>query len=179
MNRRELLSHSIPALGTISFLPTFLRSNSNTDEDLLAEAGLIRELDTDSFGWIWSILRNITKEELDWKINPEANSIRWILGHLTWFEEWACDAIEEKGLYLIDKQPTNSFQSDDFEEMRNRFTAAREKYKSLTNDLSAGRSRGNRFTCTMKPTRGEPKWIFVPFWLFTAPTSTDTCTRSG
>ena len=93
-------------------------------------------MDNDSFGWIWSILKGITKEELDWKINTEANSIRWIIGHLIWFEEWACDAIEETGLYLIKEQPSTSFQADSLEAMKKRFTKAREKYDGLVKNLT-------------------------------------------
>ena len=93
-------------------------------------------MDKDSFGWIWGILKGITKKELDWKINKEAHSIRWIIGHLIWFEEWACDAIEETGLYLIKEQPSTLFQADSLEVMKKRFTKAREKYDSLVKNLT-------------------------------------------
>ena len=137
MKRKDFLLRALPAiagLGSLSFLPKLPDRN---DEDLLAEVELLREMDNDSFGWIWSILKGITKEELDWKINNEANSIRWIIGHLIWFEEWACDAIEETGLYLIKEQPSTSFQADSLEAMKKRFTKAREKYDSLVKNLTA------------------------------------------
>jgi len=35
-----------------------------------------------------------------------ANSVRWMIGHLAWFEEWAHDALRSEGRYLIDRDPT-------------------------------------------------------------------------
>ena len=137
MKRRDILLKSFPALIATGSLPGILNNDDPTDDELMAEAELLRELDTDAFGWMWSILRGITDEELDWKIHPEANSTRWIIGHLNWFEEWASDAIKETGLYLIDEQPTNTFQADSLEEMKERFTQAREKYDKLTAELKA------------------------------------------
>ena len=137
MKRKEFLLGSISAgagFCSLAFVPKIQYEN---DAELISQVKLLRGLDNDSFSWIWGILKGITKEELDWKINKEANSIRWILGHLIWFEEWACDAIEEKGLYLIKKQPSMSFQADTLEEMKTRLTIAHEKYNSLVQGLTA------------------------------------------
>lgn len=135
MKRREMLLNSLPASLAFCSLPLLSISTPKEEEDLLAQVNLLRELDNDSFGWIWGILNGITEEELDWKINEEANSIRWIVGHLNWFEEWSCDAIEEKGLYLIDKQPSTSYQADSLDEMKDRFTKAHTKYDQLVQNL--------------------------------------------
>ncbi|MCH4824152.1 DinB family protein [Gramella lutea] len=136
MKRRELLLQSLPASAAFCSLPLLSWAIPKEKEDLLAQVSLLREMDNDSLAWIWGILNGITEEELDWKINDEANSIRWIVGHLTWFEEWASDAIEEKGLYLIDKQPSTSFQSDSFDQMKDRLTKAHEKYDRLVQNLN-------------------------------------------
>jgi uncharacterized protein YutD len=140
MNRREILFQTLPATAGICLLPFSAKANPE-DEELIAQIDLIREMDNDSFGWIWSILKGVTDEELDWKINEESNSIRWIIGHLNWFEEWACDAIQETGLYLIKDQPSTSFQEKSLEEMKSRFTKAHEKYDSLVQNLTAEQIR--------------------------------------
>ncbi len=51
------------------------------------------------------LLTGITGEELNWHIHPEAMNIRWIMGHLYWFEDWVADAIENTGRYGQDKGP--------------------------------------------------------------------------
>ena len=55
------------------------------------------------------------EEELDWKIRPEANTIRWIVGHLRWFEDWVPDVTENKGRYGEDKVPL-AYDFDDLDE---------------------------------------------------------------
>jgi hypothetical protein len=45
------------------------------------------------FRRLWAFLRGVTEEELDWKIHPQANTIRRILAHLVFIEEWTCEAI--------------------------------------------------------------------------------------
>ncbi|WP_242092470.1 DinB family protein [Aestuariivivens sediminicola] len=136
MKRKEFLLGSMSAAAgfcSLAFSPKILYENN---QELLSQVKLLRELDNDSFRWIWGILKGISNKELDWKINKEANSIRWIIGHLIWFEEWSCDAIEDKGLYLIKNQPSTSFQADKLEEMKTRFTIAHEKYDSLVKGLT-------------------------------------------
>lgn len=140
MKRREMIINAGSAIAGLGFL-TSMKSEDIKDEELITEVNLIREMNNDSFNWIWSILDGITEEELDWKINKAANSARWIIGHLNWFEEWTCDAIEDTGLYHIKNQPTTSFQSDSFEDMKTRFTKAHEKYNGLIKDLSAEQIR--------------------------------------
>ena len=105
MKRKEFLLGSISAgagFCSLAFVPKIQYEN---DAELISQVKLLRGLDNDSFSWIWGILKGITKEELDWKINKEANSIRWILGHLIWFEEWACDAIEATFYVLSGRHP--------------------------------------------------------------------------
>ncbi len=141
MNRRRLLLKAIPAFATLGPGSSFLQNPNPSDETLLSEAAFLSEIDNDSFNWIWGILKGISDDELDWKINEKANTIRWIVGHLNWFEEWSCDAIEETGIYLIREQPTTSFQSDNYEEMKTRFSNAREKYKALTDNITPEQMR--------------------------------------
>ncbi|WP_258105833.1 DinB family protein [Marinoscillum sp. MHG1-6] len=141
MRRKEFLLGAIPAFAGLSSLGFISKLPDQNDEELLAHVNLLRELNNDSFGWIWSILKGISEEEMDWKINEEANTIRWIIGHLTWFEEWACDAIEDTGLYLINEQPTTSFQAGNLEEMKTKFTEGHEKYDLLAKNLTAEQIR--------------------------------------
>ncbi|MCX2720554.1 DinB family protein [Lentiprolixibacter aurantiacus] len=143
MKRKEFILGAIPAVAGLSCLSftTALPDPAENDEELLSQVKLLQELDNDAFGWIWSLLKGISDEELDWKINKESNSIRWIIGHLTWFEEWACDAINETGLYLIEKQPSTSFQSDSLDEMKKRFTRAHDQYNTLVGNLTAEQVR--------------------------------------
>lgn len=136
MKRRELIKHILPVTAGCCALPLISMKPINDDDDLLVQAALLREMNKSAFGWIWSILKGITEKELDWKINAEANSVRWIIGHLTWFEEWACDAIEETGLYLIKDQPSTSFQADTLDQMKTRLTKAHERYNLLVKNLT-------------------------------------------
>ena len=54
---------------------------------------------------LWANMQGITEAEVDWKMHPEANTIRWIIGHLTWFDEWVADAMNESGLYTEGARP--------------------------------------------------------------------------
>lgn len=57
------------------------------------------------------ILRRITQgledAELDWRPHPQANPVRWILGHHLWYEAWVPDAIEGTGRYRTDRAPAS------------------------------------------------------------------------
>jgi hypothetical protein len=61
---------------------------------------------------MWTLLhRNltgITDVEADGRPHLDANSVRWMVGHLAWFEEWAHDAIGNEGRFLVDR-PSPSF----------------------------------------------------------------------
>lgn len=75
---------------------------------------------------LWKNLSSITEEELDWRPHSEANSTRWILGHLLWFEEWLPDALAGHGRYLRDKGPLSETFAD-VPELRARFDAHAER----------------------------------------------------
>lgn len=96
---------------------------------------LADEMDRTTYDFLLHNLEGITDEELDWLPHPEANSARWILGHLLWFEEWASDAIEGTGRYLTDRSPT-AVDVPSFDEARRRFDEARERYRRLMGALS-------------------------------------------
>lgn len=53
----------------------------------------------------WYRLGGSADDELDWKIHPDANSIRWIVQHLLFIEEWTADMLEGTGKYLTNKDP--------------------------------------------------------------------------
>jgi hypothetical protein len=95
------------------------------------------ELATHQYEFFKKILTGITTEELEWKIHPEANAIRWIVGHLRWFEDWVPDAIENKGRYGQDKAPL-AYDFEDLNELLNEFDNAKDRrinvYESLTED---------------------------------------------
>lgn len=104
------------------------------EDTVLREVEVIREMEDASWEYLWSNLEGVTDEELDWKPHPEANHIRWIVGHLTWFEEWAADALAETGRYLKDHHPL-AFE-DSLDEMRARFSAARDRYRDAAEALT-------------------------------------------
>jgi len=81
-------------------------------------------------------LKGITEKEADWKPNPESNSVRWIVGHLCWFEEWVADAIENKGRYLTDKKPM-SITEPTMDALKVRFDAAKARTRRLIEGLTA------------------------------------------
>jgi hypothetical protein len=82
---------------------------------------------------MWTLLQRnltgITEEEADWCPHPAANNVRWILGHLAWFEEWAHDALERDGRYLTDRLPT-AILDGSVPELLKRFAAARVRYRA-------------------------------------------------
>ena len=82
---------------------------------------------------MWTLLQRnltgLTEAEADWRPHAEANPVRWMLGHLTWFEEWAHDALEREGRYLVDRSPT-AYVDDTVPALLARFAAARERYRA-------------------------------------------------
>jgi hypothetical protein len=81
---------------------------------------------------MWTLLQRnltgLTEEEADWRPHPAANSVRWILGHLAWFEEWAHDALHRDGRYLTDLSPT-AILDGAVPTLLERFAAARVRYR--------------------------------------------------
>lgn len=84
---------------------------------------------------LWKNLKGLTEQEADWKPNPESNSVRWIVGHLCWFEEWVADAIENKGRYLTDKKPSVVVEPT-MEALKTRFDIAKARTKRLAESLT-------------------------------------------
>ncbi|GAB2577739.1 hypothetical protein GCM10027190_29360 [Spirosoma areae] len=110
------------------------------DDFSLREVRLLQDMTANQYKSLWGNLKGITETEADWKPNPESNPVRWVVGHLCWFEEWMADAIENKGRYLTDKKPM-SIQEPTMEALRVRFDAARARsttvVKALTPDMLA------------------------------------------
>lgn len=107
----------------------------NDDVLLLHEIKILQGMAESTYQQLWSNLGGITEKELDWKPNKESNSVRWVIGHLYWFEEWAADAMEKKGRYLSDKKPT-SIQDIPFNEVKEKFEIARNRVSDLSKSLN-------------------------------------------
>jgi DinB family protein len=96
---------------------------------MLAPVQLLDEMDEQ----MWTLLRRnltgITEDEADWRPHPSANSVRWMVGHLAWFEEWARDAICKEGRYLVDRDPT-AYLDGTMPELLARFAESRAAYRA-------------------------------------------------
>lgn len=99
------------------------------------ELKILDEMDRMTYDFLVDNLAGITEEELDWRPHPEANPVRWIVGHLLWYEEWACDAIEGTGKYLSEHWPS-AVDVPALDEALERFGAARTRYGGLLEALS-------------------------------------------
>ena len=44
---------------------------------------------------LWGFVRGITEAEMDWRVHPQTNDVRWILSHLLAIEEWTADMLED------------------------------------------------------------------------------------
>jgi hypothetical protein len=104
---------------------------------MLAPVRLLDEMDEQ----MWSLLRRnligITEAEADWRPHPAANSVRWMVGHLAWFEEWAHDALRQEGRYQVDRDPT-AYVDGTMAELITRFAAARARYRTRLAELNDG-----------------------------------------
>ena len=69
---------------------------------MLAEVQQLDAMDESMWGLLQRNLTGLTEAEADWRPHPTANNVRWMLGHLAWFEEWAHDALARDGRYLTD-----------------------------------------------------------------------------
>jgi hypothetical protein len=96
---------------------------------------LLDEMDEQMWTLLQRNLTGITDHEADWRPHPEANSVRWIIGHLAWFEEWAHDALRRNGRYLIDRDPT-AYLEGPVAEILARFAAARSRYRARLAELT-------------------------------------------
>jgi DinB superfamily len=112
---------TVPALAKVS-----------EDEALIAhEMKVMGEMASGDYEFLWKILGGITEEELDWRPNKESNPVRWVLGHLCWFEEYFADTLgERKGRYLTDLKP-KSINDIPYDEVKKRFDAARKQTAKL------------------------------------------------
>ena len=93
------------------------------DELAMAQVGILRRT-----------LTGATAAELDWRIHPDANSIRWLLGHHLWYETWVPDAIEGTGRFLVDRRPT-SLPVADLDDFWSRFEAAMARRRAVYEGL--------------------------------------------
>ena len=88
---------------------------------------------------MWTLLRRnltgIAEDEADWRPHPASNPVRWMVGHLAWFEEWAHDALCEEGRYLIDDDPT-AYLDGTMPELIERFAVARGRYRARLEQLT-------------------------------------------
>lgn len=95
---------------------------------MLAPVQLLDEMDEQMWSLLQRNLTGITEAEADWRPHPDANNVRWLVGHLAWFEEWAHDALFRNGRYLVDRDPT-AYLEGSIDELIARFTAARARYR--------------------------------------------------
>ena len=102
---------------------------------MLSQVKLLDEMDESMWQLLRKNLTGITEQEADWRPHPTANPVRWMLGHLTWFEEWACAALDRSGRYLTDKDPT-AYLDGTVEELLARFEAARGRYRKRLAELT-------------------------------------------
>jgi len=80
-------------------------------------------------------LTGITEAELDWRPHAKANSNRWIIGHLTWVDQWAVDLINSEGLYLAERVP-QTYESHPLPVLREHLEAAHARYRDRIVGLS-------------------------------------------
>ena len=72
---------------------------------MLPQVKLLDEMDDQMWSLLQRNLTGITEAEADWRPHPAANNVRWLVGHLAWFEEWAHDALRQEGRYHVDRDP--------------------------------------------------------------------------
>ena len=96
---------------------------------MLAAVTLLDEMDEQMWSLLQRNLTGITEAEADWRPHPDANSVRWLVGHLAWFEEWAHDALGRDGRYLVDRDPT-AYLDGSIPDLLSRFGTARARYRA-------------------------------------------------
>src|SRR5262245_33381491 len=95
---------------------------------MLPQVQLLDEMDQQMWSLLQRNLPNLSEAEADWRPHAAANSVRWIIGHLVWFEEWAHDALRRQGRFLTDRNPTAHLEGT-IPELMNRFAEARARYR--------------------------------------------------
>jgi hypothetical protein len=101
---------------------------------MLPAVRLLDEMDEQMWTLLQRNLAGISEAEADWRPHEAANNVRWMVGHLAWFEEWAHDALREEGRFLVDRDPT-AYLEGTIPELLDRFTAARSRYRARIADL--------------------------------------------
>jgi hypothetical protein len=96
---------------------------------MLPQVRLLDEMDEQMWELLQRNLAGLTEGEADWRPHPSANSVRWMLGHLAWFEEWAHDALRQEGRFVLDRDPT-VYLDGTVPELLARFSVARTKYRA-------------------------------------------------
>jgi hypothetical protein len=96
---------------------------------MLEQVQLLDDMDESMWVLLQRNLGGLGEEEADWRPHPKANSVRWMIGHLAWFEEWAHDALTQAGRYLVDRDPT-AFLDGTVPELLERFAEYRHRYRA-------------------------------------------------
>ena len=102
---------------------------------VLEPVRLLDEMDEQMWGLLQRNLGGLTEAEADWRPHAASNSVRWMVGHLAWFEEWAHDALKLEGRYLVDRDPT-AYVDGTIPELVARFADARARYRRRLADLA-------------------------------------------
>jgi len=102
---------------------------------MLPHVKLLDEMDEQMWSLLQRNLTGITEAEADWRPHPAANNVRWLVGHLAWFEEWAHDGLRRNGRYGVDRDPT-AILDGTMPELLSRFAAARLRYRTRLAELS-------------------------------------------
>jgi hypothetical protein len=101
---------------------------------VLDSVRLLDEMDEQMWSLLVRNLSGLSEVEADWRPHPHANSVRWMLGHLAWFEEWAHDALRMEGRYDIDRDPT-AYLDGTVAALLDRFAGARARYRARLAEL--------------------------------------------
>jgi hypothetical protein len=101
---------------------------------MLAQVAMLDGMDEQMWTLLERNLTGITEAEADWRPHPAANNVRWIVGHLAWFEEWSHDALREMGRYAVDRDPT-AYLEGTMPELLARFAGARARYRARLAEL--------------------------------------------
>ncbi len=101
---------------------------------MLAAVQLLDEMDDQMWTLLQRNLAGVTEAEADWRPHPAANNVRWLVGHLAWFEEWAHDALRGDGRYLVDRDPT-AYLDGTMPDLLTRFATARARYRAALAEL--------------------------------------------
>ena len=102
---------------------------------MLPPVQLLDEMDEQMWTLLQRNLTGITEAEAAWCPHPDANPVRWMIGHLAWFEEWAHDALGREGRYLVDRDPT-AYWDGTIPTLLAKFADARARYRARIGELT-------------------------------------------